>query len=116
MKYLQPKTEEQTISIIPRDYNEDITILLRDDSTNKEVFITPNSVTKSQNQLEVVAIFDLKEGRFYDLKILNNQSVIVYRDKVFCTFQGINQSDNDKYTPNKDLYKSFGSDNDFIIL
>ena len=41
---------------------------------------------------------------------------IIYRDKVFCTAQSTNQSNNQSYSVNKDEYKSKSGNNDFIIL
>jgi len=41
---------------------------------------------------------------------------IIYRDKVFCTDQSTNQSNNEHYTVNKDVYKEQKGNNDFIIL
>jgi len=41
---------------------------------------------------------------------------IIYRDKIFCTAQSTNQSNNQYYTVNKDVYKEQSGNNDFIIL
>lgn len=41
---------------------------------------------------------------------------IIYRDKIFCTDQSTNQSNNESYSVNKDEYKSKSGNNDFIIL
>jgi hypothetical protein len=60
--------------------------------------------------------FSLTEGRFYDMKVLVSGNVI-YRDKIFCTDQDIDQDTNDYYSVNKDVYISEDSfDNDYIIL
>jgi len=64
---------------------------------------------------------NLIEGRFYDLKVYNGQGSIteadiIYRDKIFCTAQSTNQSNNEHYTINKDVYKEKSGNNDFIIL
>jgi hypothetical protein len=45
-----------------------------------------------------------------------SDSNIIYRDKIFCTDQSTNQSNNEHYTVNKEVYKSKGGNNDFIIL
>ena len=76
----------------------------------------PLDVQKVQNYLEITNVFELVEGRFYDLKVFNETSDIIYRDKIFCTAQNTNQVNNEQYTVNKDAYKSLDSDNDFIIL
>lgn len=120
MKHLLPTTDAQTIKIIPRVYSTSVTLKLRDDSTNTSITIIP-SAFKVGNYIELSNVYDLKEGRFYDLKIYNGQgavteSDIIYRDKIFCTSQSTNQSNNEYYTVNKDEYKSKSGNNDFIIL
>ena len=69
MKHLFPTSDEQTIKIIPRVYTTSIILKLRDDSSNDTVsFVFPKaSIVKGY--LELTNVFDLKEGRFYDLKI-----------------------------------------------
>ena len=120
MKHLLPNNNVQTIKIIPRIYATAITLTLRDDSTNDTKTILING-TKVGNYIQLSSVFELNEGRFYDLKIFNGQGVvtdsdIIYRDKVFCTIQSTNQSNNEYYTINKDQYKEKGGNNDFIIL
>ena len=47
----------------------------------------------------------------------NTSNKIIYKDKIFCTVQGVDQTQNEEYTVNKDVYTSDTSyDNDFIIL
>ena len=115
MKHLLPTSSTQAIKIIPRVYSTSVSMDLRDDSTNTSVSITPTA-TKVGNYIELSSVFDLKEGRFYDLTLLDGTEVI-YKDKVFCTDQTISQPSNDYYKVNKDVYKSDTSfDNDYIIL
>ena len=117
MKHLLPTTDSQTIKIIPREYVPFVNMYLRDDSTNLTTTITPN-VQNVGNYMEISNTFNfLKEGRFYDLKIVDIQTQkIIYRDKIFCTAQSTNQSNNESYSVNKDEYKSKSGNNDFIIL
>jgi len=120
MKHLLPTTNAQTIKIIPRVYSTSVTIKLRDDSTNNEVTILPSAII-NKNYVELTNVFTLVEGRFYDLKVYNGQDSvteadIIYRDKIFCTAQSTNQSNNEHYTINKDVYKEKSGNNDFIIL
>ena len=115
MKHLIPSTNSQTIKIIPRVYATSVTIKLRDDSTNTEVEITPTAIV-NKNYLELSSVFTLIEGRFYDLKVYNGQDII-YRDKIFCTSQSTDQSNNEHYSVNKNEYVQEDSgNNDFIIL
>lgn len=120
MKHLLPTTNAQTIKIIPRVYSTSVTIKLRDDSSNDETIILPSAII-NKNYVELTNIFALVEGRFYDLKVYNGQGSvteadIIYRDKIFCTAQSTNQSNNEHYTINKDVYKQKSGNNDFIIL
>jgi len=120
MKHLLPTTNAQTIKIIPRVYSTSVTIKLRDDSTNDETLILPSAII-NKNYVELTNVFTLVEGRFYDLKVYNGQGSvteadIIYRDKIFCTAQSTNQSNNEHYTVNKDVYKEKSGNNDFIIL
>jgi len=118
MKHLLPTSDAQTIKIIPRVYSTSVTIKLRDDSTNNEVTILPTAII-NKNYVELSNVYTLIEGRFYDLKVYNGQGSvteadIIYRDKIFCTAQSTNQSNNEHYTINKDVYKEKSGNNDFI--
>tara|TARA_R110000850_G_scaffold210099_1_gene336025 strand:- start:427 stop:789 length:363 start_codon:yes stop_codon:yes gene_type:complete len=120
MKHLLPVSTSQTINIIPRVYATSVTLTLRDDSSNNIDTLLITGV-KSGNYIQLSSIFDLKEGRFYDLKVYNGQvavtaSDIIYRDKIFCTAQSTNQTNNEHYTVNKDEYIEKSGNNDFIIL
>jgi hypothetical protein len=116
MKHLLPTTDIQSIKIIPRVYSTSVTMDLRDDSTNTTVSITPTA-TKVGNYIQLSNVFDLKEGRFYDLKVIETSTQnIIYRDKIFCTSQSTDQTNNESYSVNKDEYKSKSGNNDFIIL
>lgn len=89
---------------------------LRDDSKNttSSFAVTP---TTNRNYLEISQALSLKEGRFYDLTIEKADGSIIYKDKVFCTAQTVDQSSNDYYSVNDSVYTSDTSyDNDFIIL
>ncbi len=120
MKHLLPTTNSQTLKIIPRVYSVNVTMKLRDDSTNETVTILPTA-TKVGNYIDLQNVFDLKEGHFYDLKIYNGQGAvtdldIIYRDKIFATTQTINQETNNYYKPNEGAFISESGDNDFIFI
>lgn len=115
MKHLTTSDNAQTVLFIPREYVTTADLVLRDDSTNVE---TTEAVTlgTSGEYASLSHIFDLKEGRYYDLRIVSEGNVI-YRDKIFCTDQDIDQDTNDYYTVNKDQYTTEDSyDNDYIII
>jgi hypothetical protein len=115
MKHLTTSTDPQTILMIPRSYGLNGTLILRDDSTNTE---TSNVVTlgKTGEYMSLEHSFSLTEGRYYDFRI-EISGEIVYRDKIFCTDQDIDQETNDYYSVNEGEYTSENSfDNDYIIL
>ena len=111
---LTPTTDAQTIKIIPRNYATNVSLILRDDSTNAEVSYSI-ATTTDRNYLVLSEELTLVEGRFYDLTVKEGTNVI-YKDKVFCTNQTIDQDTNNYYTVNKDQYVTESSDNDYILL
>lgn len=115
MKHLTTSTDAQTVLFIPRAYATEGTLVLRDDSTNN---VSTEVVTlgKSGEYMSLSHAFSLVEGRYYDFKILVSGEVI-YKDKIFCTDQDIDQDTNDYYSVNKNVYISEDSfDNDYIII
>ena len=115
MVILSTTTDAQTIKVIPREYVTSATMKLRDDTTNTEVSYSV-SPTTDKNYLQISQALSLKEGRYYDLTILDGTSVI-YKDKIFCTAQTVDQSSNDYYTINESEYTTDTAfDNDYIVL
>lgn len=133
MIILTTSTAEQTIRIIPRQYPDDVTLILRDDSTNTEVTYTLESMEwentdevwetvdmnwnsaggyyEDKGYLVIQNEYALTENRFYDLTIKEGSSVI-YKDKIFCTDQTIAD-----YSVNNGEYVTEDSyDNDYIII
>jgi len=115
MIHLTTSTDAQTIKVIPRNYATNVSMVLRDDSTNAEVTYSV-STTTDKNYLVLSQALALTEGRFYDLTIKEGSSVI-FKDKVFCTDQTIDQDTNNYYSVNDGEYTSDTTyDNDYIIL
>jgi hypothetical protein len=133
MIILTTSTAEQTIRIIPREYPDDVTLILRDDSTNTETTYTLESMEwentdeewqtvnlnwnsvggyyEDKGYLVIQNEYALTENRFYDLTIKEGSSVI-YKDKIFCTDQTIAD-----YSVNNGEYVTEDSyDNDYIII
>ena len=109
----------QTFKVIPREYVTNATLTIRDDSSNVNKTYTGLTQTISVNHLQVPITFSpvLTEGRYYDLTLKKPNGNIIYKDKIFCTDQTINQAADQDYTVNKNEYTSDASyDNDFIIL
>ncbi len=142
MKILTTSTSAQTITFAPRTYPSTVIVLIRDTSTNTTTRTESVSLTRTNDKASISTTFSLKEGRFYDLKILqgvgalwNTYNVIweaatnnwenivttekdIYLDKVFCTDQTINQIDNDYYTINSGEYTETTNypNDDYIII
>jgi hypothetical protein len=141
MIILTTSTGEQTLQVIPREYPNEITLTLRDDSTNTEVsYSLENQEWQDYNNewevanfnwndsgvsfyedngyLYIVVELGLVEGRYYDLSIKDNSNNnIIYKDKIFCTDQTINQDTNNYYSVNTNQYVTEDSyDNDYIII
>lgn len=123
MKVLTTSTDAQSFKIIPKVYtfgDNSVKMTLRDDSTNEEVIYILSPV-KENDYLLISNSYSLKEGRFYDVTFYTGigdvtVSDVIYRCKVFCTDQTINQENNEYYTVNKNEYVSQSGDNDYIVI
>jgi len=111
---LTTTTEAQTLKIIPRNYATNVSMILRDDTTNTDVTYSITTTTE-RNYLVITQELNLKEGRYYDLTIKEGTDII-YKDKIFCTDQTIDQETNNYYSINKDQYVTQSSDNDYIVI
>lgn len=120
MIHLTTSASAQTLKVIPRSYASSVSMILRDDSTNTSTTYTV-STTTDKNYLVVSKALSpvLVEGRFYDLTLKEGANVI-YKDKIFCTNQTVNQANNDYYTVNSGEYTTPTGDdkydNDYIII
>ena len=59
------------------------------------------------------------EGHFYDLQIFSDvgKTNTIYRDRIFCTDQDINQTTNNHYELNEGQYTTYdGFNNDYIVI
>ena len=110
MKILTTSTSAQTLKIIPREYQANIDVILRDNSTNESTTYSVATST-SGDYITFNLTLALVENRFYDLTCKFGSDVI-YKDKIFCTDQTIAN-----YTVNEGQYTTENSyDNDYIIL
>ena len=142
MKILTTSNAAQTLTFTPRAYPSSVTVSIRDNSTNTTTRTQNVTLTRVKDNATVSTTYTLVEGRFYDLKIIegigalwnqfttqweaatdNWENIIssekdVYLDKVFCTDQTIDQSNNDYYTINNGVYTETTSypDDDYIII
>ncbi len=118
MIHLSTSALSQTLKIIPRSYASTINMILRDDSTNTSTTYSAISTTTDKNYLVIAQALSpvLVEGRFYDMTIKEGTDII-YKDKIFCTDQTVNQENNDYYSVNSGEYTTEDSyDNDYIII
>ncbi len=132
----------QTFKVIPRIYGNQFTMSIRDDSTDIPVFYEINNAVISGNYLTFHQAFSpvLVEGHFYDVRFYSDYNfwntnyqlwendnsfwnvdrttdATLFRDRIFCTDQDINQMEDEYYNINLDVYKTFDSfDNTYKIF
>jgi len=118
MIILSTSANAQTLSVIPREYVSSFVMTVRDDSTNVAETYNITTATQVGNYLTFTNIFNpiLVENHFYDLT-LETASGVIYRDRIFCSDQDIDQDDNDYYDLNDGQYTAYnGSDNTYIVI
>jgi hypothetical protein len=140
MKILRTTLDPQTIEFIPRRYNTTGTVAIRDESTNM-IRLYNSELTQVGDLLSITESFELVEGRMYELAISSDPNVwgnistewqlndllwdaisasidyTVYRDKIFCTDENVDQRSLSYYKINKGQFISDDSfDNDYIII
>ena len=93
---------------IPRT-NEVTSIFITDEQTNVSVELTEYTINETNYGNSLEAIFNLKEAHFYTLEI-KNDSVIIFRDKVFCT-----DNYSGTYSINRHKYTSNNTTNEYIV-
>lgn len=132
----------QNFKVIPRTYGSQFTLSLRDDSTNVTTVYEINNAVTTGNYLTFSQAFNpvLVEGHFYDLELYtdpnfwntnyslwenynefwnvdNTNIVDIYKDKIFCTDQEIDQMDNLYYNINQSQFITDNSyNNDYIVI
>ena len=124
MKILTTSDTQQNIAIIPREFLSSYKLIVKDEAANEEVFNGEVTASANDNYRTLQVTFDpvLKEGRFYTMEVRNRlvDTLIYYKDKIFCTDQTINQANNDYYDINKNEYDFDDTDashsNDYIII
>ncbi len=143
MIVLTTSAQEQQLSVIPRDYTDTFTFDIRDDSTNVTVKYNVTNAATVGNYLNFGIVFSpiLVENHFYDLSMYidynywntnnsfwnlydilweldSNYKEEVYKDRIFCTDQDIDQlNDNDYYQLNKGQYITYnGNDNTYLVI
>lgn len=140
MKILKTTLDQQTINFIPRSYVEGATLVIRDESTNM-IRLYNSDLTQTGDLLSVTESFELVEGRMYEMVLSSDPNVwgnvisewqlndilwddisanidyTIYRDKIFCTDENVDQRNLSYYQINKGQFISDESyDNDYIII
>ena len=108
----------QTFKVIPRDYSlTAFTMSIRDDSTNVTVTYNITNATVSGNYVTYQNTFSpiLVENHFYDMTLYVGINII-FKDRIFCTDQTINQVNNDYYKLNEGQFTTDDSyNNEYIV-
>lgn len=107
MIILTTSTSAQTLNCIPRGVFDTLTIT--DEQTNETQVVAIVSQTFGDYVSSVTAVFNLIEGRFYSLNLLNGSDVM-YKDKIFCTDKSIVN-----FSVNDGQYVSNATENTFIV-
>jgi len=82
MVILSTSTDEQSFNCIPRGAFD--TMIITDEQQNTTLTVAIVSVTYGDYVTNVSAEFNLIEGRFYTLTLLDGSNVM-FKDKLFCT-------------------------------
>ena len=135
-------TNAQNFKIIPRTYGSEFSMSITDDSTNIPVYYDITNAATNVNYLTFSQVFSPKliEGHFYDIRLYTDYNiwntnyqlwendnslwnvdrttdVTIFRDKIFCTDQQIDQMEDEYYDLNLGIYKTFNSfDNTYKVF
>ena len=129
-------TTAQTFKVIPRIFAAEFSMSITDDSNNIPVYYDITTGTTSGNYLTFNQAFNpvLVEGHFYNLRLYSDLNFwntnyqlwendnlfwnidrttdsTIFRDRIFCTDQEIDQIEDQYYDLNLDIYKTFNSTN-----
>lgn len=116
MKVLTTSSSEQTFKVVPREYVTSATLDVRDESLNTTQSYSVTTATDG-DFLDVPATLSLVEGRYYQITLKKTDGTIIYRDKIFCTDQSVDQTQDEAYSVNDSVYTTDTSyDNEFVII
>ncbi len=127
----------QNFKVIPRIYASEFSMSITDDSTNVTVYYDITTATTNVNYLTFTQAFNpvLVEGHFYDIRFYTDYNfwntnyqlwendnsfwnvdrttdATIYRDRIFCTDQEVDQKEDQYYDLNLNVYKTFNATND----
>ena len=139
MIVLTTSTSSQSFNFIPRTGTQPTVMLITDEETNTTESVTITSYTNGTYYDTITASFNLKEGRYYTIRLQNFDSdeylqtddfsylltsqndrididgyngttEVMYVGKIFCTDQTTD------YSVNSGQYQQKNSTNDFLYL
>jgi hypothetical protein len=98
----------QVFRFIPRGRTFD-SVKITDEQTNVTTIINAYTFEAGDYWCRLSSVFNLKENHFYTIEIKNG-SIIIFRDKIFCTDQSTSS-----FSVNKNEYTSKNTTNTFIV-
>lgn len=107
MVILSTSTDEQSFNCIPRGAFDTMVITDEQENTSETVVIL--STTYGDYVTNVSAEFNLVEGRFYTLTLLDGANVM-FKDKIFCTDKPLVN-----FSVNKGQYITNTTSNTYIV-
>ena len=101
----------KTFNIIPRKDAGTVTATLTSETTSASYSDT-TSISQNKYYYNMLCDFEttLQESSFYTLEVKEGSNII-FKDKVFCTDQTIND-----FSVNYNTYTEHSSDNEFIVI
>ncbi len=105
---LTTSTSSQSFNFIPRTGTQPTVMLITDEETNTTENVTISSYVVDTYFDTITATFNLKEGRYYTVRLENTE--VMYVGKMFCTDQTTD------YSVNSGQYQQKNSTNDFLYL
>ena len=123
MIILKTSAAAQTLSVIPRRYDSDFVMSIRDDSTNTTEFYTVTGATTVDNYLQFSQAFStlLVENHFYDIHLYTETASgykeDIFKDRIFCTDQDVDQlNESSHYKLNEGQYIHYdGFNNTYTV-
>lgn len=119
MIVLTTSTDTQEFKFIPRDMElTGVSPRVTDDITLVDATLDAYQFSINGDYVRAQVDFaNLKEDRFYTLRIEKEGVGVIYKDKVFVTDQTIEQTEGDVYTINEEEYiEQETSSNDYIVI
>lgn len=114
MHILTTSTGSQELKVIPRYYQDDITMRITGENSRVTTITEWVDPTEDNGYMVINAEFNLSEGLYYGLEISTINDTLLYRGRIFCT----DQSDftSGRYDTNLNEYTSSNAVSNIIIF